>query len=107
MTDVPPPIASSVAGAPVQARETTAERGVRRAGEAHAADRQLKTVDEMGNTVETTDADSRIFSDAEGAGSQGRFLGEEGEEAPQNPPQQPSAGVTTDPDGKIHLDIEA
>ena len=107
MAEIPSDIAAAAAGAPFQARETVKEREVRRAGQAHAAHRQVRTVDEAGTTVETTDADARIFTDAEGQGSQGRQL----DDGSQPPSEQPTAddrkGITTDKDGQLHLDLEA
>ena len=107
MAEIPSDISTSAAGAPFQARETVKEREVRRAGQAHAVNRQIRTVDEAGTTVETTDADARIFTDAEGQGSQGRQL----DDGSQPPSEQPTAddrkGITTDKDGQPHLDLEA
>ena len=106
MAEIPSDIASSAAGAPFQARETVKEREVRRAGQAHAAHRQVRTVDEAGNTVETTDADARVFTDAEGQGGQGRQLDDEAS-PPQDPLPPTPSGITTDNDGRVHLDLEA
>ena len=77
------------------------------AGQAHAANRQVRTVDEAGNTVETTDADARVFTDAEGQGGQGRQLEERAEPTPDEPAANEPKGFTTDRDGQMHLDLEA
>jgi len=106
VAEIPSDIAAAAAGAPFQARETVKEREVRRAGQAHAANRQVRTVDEAGNTVETTDADARVFTDAEGQGGQGRQLDEEAHGEKDQPPPARS-GITTDKDGGVHLDLEA
>ena len=106
MTEIPSDIASSVAPATFQAKEVSKDRAARHAGQAHATERQVKSVDEAGSTVETTDSDVAVFSDAEGAGSQGR----EGEKPePESPEQQQDAtkGITRDDDGQIHVDLEA
>ena len=92
---------------PFQAREVNADRDARRAGEADAASRQANTVTEAGSTVETSDADVAVFSDAEGGGSQGRPF----EEGPPSPlPDEASGnpgGITRDADGNLHVDLEA
>ncbi len=72
MTDAPSPIASSTAGLPSQARDTIEAGAARRAGQHNATRRQAQTVTDAGATVETTDADARVFGDTEGTGSQGR-----------------------------------
>jgi len=80
MADAPPPIAGSSLQAGFLANEIGKDREARRAGEANTARRQNVSINEAGDTVETTDSDSRVFSDAEGGGSQGRTL----DEAPQD-----------------------
>ena len=106
MADIPSPIASSVAGAPLQAKDAVESREARRAGQHHAAKTQVKTVDEAGATVETHDEDSRVFSDAEGTGSQGRQMNEEPESPPDGGCNEAGAGgITTDKEGKTHLDL--
>jgi hypothetical protein len=109
MADIPPVLPSSVAQSGHQARELAAEKGARQAGEAHAAHRQTRAVDEAGSTVDTADADNRVFTDAEGGGSQGRFTEETPEEAESESqdPRSPQTGVTRDAQGQLHLDIQA
>ena len=107
MAEIPSDIAASAAQAPFQARETVKEREVRRAGQAHAANRQVRTVDEAGTTVETTDADARVFADAEGQGGQGRQLDDETNPPPENPTPDHPKGITADKNGQLHLDLEA
>jgi len=108
MADSPSPIASSAAGMPLQAKDAAEAREARRAGQHIAARTQVKTVDDAGAAVETTDADSRVFTDAEGTGSQGRQLGEEDEsQGRQTSADGEPVGFTKDKDGKIHLDLQA
>lgn len=76
MADAPPPIAGSSLQAGFLANEISKDREARRTGETHAARRQSATVTETGDTVETADSDARVFSDAEGGGSQGRAFEE-------------------------------
>lgn len=107
MADSPSPIASSAAGAPLQAKDAAEAREARRAGQHNAARTHVKIVDDAGATVETTDADSRVFTDAEGTGSQGRQLDDELEPAEQHSAGAEPEGITKDKDGKIHLDLQA
>ncbi len=107
MADGPSPIASSFAGAPLQARDAAEAGEARRAGQHNAIRQHAKSVTDAGNTVETTDADSRVYGDTEGTGSQGRELGEDesrkdNQDEKKNPP-----GIRTDKDGQLHLDLEA
>ena len=111
MADLPPPIASSAAQTFVQSRQIATERDQRRAEQITAAQRQTKAIDEADVTVDTNDADERVYTDSEGAGSSGRFL----ENADQPTPQpEDDASNTTDEngiqrssDGTIHLDLQA
>lgn len=106
MAESPSPIVSSTAGAPLQARDLLDVGESRRAGQHHAIKRQSQSITDAGATVETTDADARVFADTEGTGSQGRQLDEEG----SDPPPQDSddrRGITVDVDGQLHLDLDA
>jgi len=103
---MPSHIASSAAPASYQAKEVAKERESRRAGQTNASNRQVKSVDEQGGTVDTEDADTAIFADAEGTGSQGRTFEEPGAEERQEP-KIPDNGIRKDEDGQLHLDIEA
>jgi len=107
MAEIPSDIASSAAQSGIRAKEVADAREAGRAGTANAADRQAKAIEESGTTVDTDDADSRVFADAEGTGSQGRPLEEEeaagAEEAEESVPN----GITRDDSGDIHVDIRA
>ena len=107
MAEVPGDLASSIAPANYKAGEVAKERGARHAGQAHAANRQVKAVDEHGNTVDTEDADTAIFADAEGTGSQGRSLEEGASPEQQETPANGESGIIEDENGQLHLDIEA
>ncbi len=106
MSQIPSDIAASAAQTGVQARQVTNDREVRRAGQAHAASQRVKTVNDADTTVETTNADVEVFTNAEGQGSQGRQLDQllppQEEPAPPAPP-----GITTGEDGRLHVDLEA
>jgi len=107
MADAPLPIAASTAGAPMQARDAVEAGEARRAGQHHAIRRQAQTVTDAGATVETTDADARVFSDTEGTGSQGRQLDDPDTSQDEQRPPQTKPGITIDVDGQLHLDLEA
>lgn len=107
MAEGPSPIASSIAGVPLQARDAIEAGEARRAGQHNAIQRQAQSISDAGATVETTDADARVFSDTEGTGSQGREPGEE--DPPQEDPanQKDHPGISRGDDGRIHVDVEA
>ncbi len=109
MAEIPPDLASSAAQAPVQAREALKEQAARRAGQAHAANRHIRAVDESGVIVETGDSDNQVFADAEGTGSQGRQPSDDESPAAAADTDPPDAdrGITRDADGQLHLDLEA
>jgi hypothetical protein len=108
MTEIPPELPASAAQSMIQSKELAKERQAGQAGQAAASNRQLKSVDEAGSTVETGDEDVAVFTDAEGSGSQGRTVEEEapetGREGDDGPRRQ---GVTRGDDGRLHVDIEA
>lgn len=106
MAEIPSDISSSAAQAGFKANEVGKEREARRAGNIQGSSRQVKSLDEAGETVETTDADTAIFTDAEGTGSEGR----ENEEETVDQSEDADAaqnGITTDGDGQLHVDLEA
>ena len=109
MAEIPSDIVSSAAGSPLSAREAAKASEARRAGQAHAADRQIKSVEEAGTTVDTDEGDTQVFTDAEGGGSQGRALDEP--DADGSPDETggegTESGITTDAEGQTHLDLEA
>ena len=106
VSHIPTDLAASVAQAGLQAREVAAQREARRAAQANAVARQVKSVTDAETTVETSDSDDQVFIDAEGQGSQGR-ANEEDEEASDPPTDSPTNAAAGDPGGPMHLDIEA
>ena len=108
MTQIPSDVPASAAQAGFQAHEVSKEREARRAGQSHAANRQVKTIDEAGTTVDTEDADVAIFGDAEGTGSQGREPEEEeAHQEAEHDTGRSDQGITKDTDGQLHVDLEA
>ncbi len=110
VSDVPPPnIAGSAAQAGFQQAEVAKTRDANNAGQGSAARRNIKAIDDAGATIETSDEDTAVFSDAEGAGGQGRSHEEESTEGHESNDQPGGAnsGISTDSHGKKRLDIRA
>jgi len=106
MAEIPSHISSSAAQAGFQSREVGRARDARSAGQADATQRQIKSVEEASGTVDTTDFDTRVTTDSEGAGSQGRAF-EEDNPMEDSSGQESLPGVTKGEDGQWHLDLEA
>ncbi len=107
MAEIPSHIASSAAQAGYQARVIGRERDAGKAGQANIVERQVKSVEEASDTVDTSDSDTRVTSESEGSGSQGRAFEEEKVEDELSENQDSPSGVTEDDDGHLHLDLEA
>lgn len=107
MAEIPPEIPSSAAQAGFQAREVAKERDARRTARVEATKRQAQAVDEAGRTVETTDNDVAVFSDSEGAGSQGKPFEDEKPAEEETEDTSGESGITRDDEGNYHLDLEA
>ena len=104
MTGIPSDIAGSALQAGFQARNVAKVRDAARTGQAQAANNTTKAVDEAGSTIETSDNDTQVFTDAEGTGSKGRSFEEELlEESAENEQE----GLSKSDDGQMHLDLEA
>ncbi len=107
MSQIPSDIAVSGLGAGYHAREAARPRDAERAAESTAARQEARAIDDAGRSVETTDDDTQIFADAEGAGSQGRpFADAEANEDSEEDPEAPP-GISTGPDGRPRIDLQA
>lgn len=106
MAEMPSNIPASAAQAGFQAHEVNKEREAKRTSQSQAASKQVKALNEASGTVDTTDTDTAIFTDAEGTGSEGRTFEEEDQEQ-QTQDDKPQNGISTDDDGQQHLDLEA
>lgn len=107
MAEIPSNLASSAAQSGVQSQEVARARDASRANTSAAVDRQVRSVEEAGTTVDTEDADNQVFTDAEGSGGQGRSF-EEGTSAEGGQGEEASdSGITKDDEGQLHLDLEA
>ncbi len=109
MSEIPSHIATSGVQAGYQAREASRSRDAAGTGQATAAERQVKSLNEQDTTVETSDTDTAVFTDSEGAGSQGRnFDGGDAEETtPPSDGESVRKGLTRGEDGQVHVDLEA
>ncbi len=107
MSAIPPNfIGSAIQSADAQ-RKASESRDVDESRTASDRARQVARNEEMGSTVETTDADTQVHTEGGGLGSQGRDFAEESEEPETQDAEQGSSGITTDADGQLHLDLEA
>ena len=109
MADIPPSVIGSSIQAGYQQADVAKSRDAERADQTRAARRGVKSVDDAGTTIETGDDDTAVFTDAEGAGGQGRHAEEEGGEAPtdESHEKETTNGISTDGDGKPHIDLQA
>ena len=109
MSGIPSDIAGSALQAGFQARDVAKVRDGERVGQAHAANKTARAVDEAGSTVETGDNDTQIYADAEGTGSKGRSFEEEllEEASVDEQEEEDDDGIGTAEDGEMHLDIDA
>ena len=104
MSSIPPDIAGAAAQAGFVSREASRIQDASRTAQQRAAARQVQAATDAADSVETTDADTAVFADAEGAGGQGRAFEEAAsEEVPEVDTDAPS-GLA---DGGGTLDIEA
>ncbi len=107
MAEIPADITSSAAQAGYLSRDVANAREARRIAQANASNRQTKAIDDAVDVVETSDADSQVSTDSEGAGSQGRAYDGEPESEPETSAENTTEGITRDDDGQLHLDLEA
>lgn len=108
MSEIPADIASSAAQAGYQAHEVDRVRGGNAAGQANAAKRVARAVNETDTTVDTDDADAQVYGDAEGTGSKGKPFEDDAPAAGDQEDGDASDSVITEgEDGRPHLDLQA
>lgn len=107
MSEIPSQIASSVAPTSYQAREVTKEREARSAVQAEGDKNQVKAIDEASETVDTEESDVAVFSDAEGAGSEGRSDEEEAGKQDGDGEGAEEGDASDDDENRPRLDIRA
>ncbi len=105
MADIPP-IASSAAQAGFQQADVSKTRNAERSAQSIAANKSVKAMDASDTSIETTDTDTAVFSDAEGMGGQGRSEEEQLEHGVEQDGAD-APGVQADDDGNLHLDVQA
>jgi hypothetical protein len=76
MTAIPPDILGAAAQSGIVAREAARPRDADRTAQANGAAQQVRALTDAADQVGTTDGDTAVFTDAEGAGSQGRAFGD-------------------------------
>jgi hypothetical protein len=101
MTAIPPDILGAAAQAGLAAREVARGADADRVSQARAAARQVRALTDAADQVGTTDGDTAVFADAEGAGSQGRAPDDTAGEMKET--TEPSAPL----DAATGLDIQA
>lgn len=108
MAEIPSALPAAAAQAVHRAREISRDDDAHRAGDAQIADRTVKSIDESSTIVDTDDADSRVFADSEGMGSQGR-QDEDAEDETAEPETDKlrDSGFTRRPDGTLQIDLQA
>jgi hypothetical protein len=96
MSTLPTNIVGAVLQSTVMQRQVSTVRDTERAASTVDLRQQASIIDEKGSTVETTDGDTQIYSDAEGTGSQGRpFTPEEQKEEPAEQERTPEGDEGT------------
>lgn len=105
MSAVPPNNpAGSVLQSNMMQRQASSLRDSAEGQRTNAARQQARAIDERDTTVGTTDGDSRVHTDSEGAGSQGRAFSDGDEELVQD---DVGEETTPDDDEGQHLDLQA
>ncbi len=104
MSSVPPNILGASAQAGFVAAEASRLRDADRTGQTQIAANRAEKANDAANSVETSDGDTAVFADAEGAGGQGRAFGTSEEEPTDErsvvEPQDDASQEST------HLDIQ-
>jgi hypothetical protein len=103
MSAVPPNLVGPLLQSHMMQRQASNIRDNEESQKATASRQQGTAADEKDNTVETTDNDTQVHTDAEGTGSQGRTFSESPEQQEETPPTD-----LNDEDNGGHLiDIQA
>ena len=101
MSAVPPGLPASVLQTNLAQRQVSSVRDTERNQRASADRQQARAVDQADSTVETADDMTEVYTDAEGAGSQGRAFNNPDETG--QPETKPDDGSS---EGHI-IDLEA
>jgi hypothetical protein len=106
MSSLPPNIAGSILQSNLTQRQVSSVREKDRTQQHHAERQNVDAIDEKDSTVETSDDDTRVDTDAEGGGSMGRAFTEDEQQQDQ---ENPAEKHPPDPTGQRghHIDLEA
>ncbi len=105
MSAVPPNMVGPILQSSLTARQVSNARSGEEAQRTSADRKQTAAIDERDTTVETTDNDTQVHTDAEGLGSQGRAFSRPEDVDPEaENDDQPAAD---DQDAGRHIDFEA
>lgn len=99
MSSIPPNLVGPILQTPFVQSQAAAARGVDDAQRANAERRGNLAAIDADTTIEATDTDMQVFTDAEGSGSQGRAFSDQNPEQPPDeppPPEDPNAGRILD-----------
>ncbi len=103
MSSVPPNLVGPILQSGLVQRQVSKVRDNERAAQVNADRSQNLAIDEKDTTVETTDNDTQVHTDAEGGGSQGRAF----TEPEENEEQGALDEERPDGDHGRHIDLEA
>lgn len=103
MSAIPPNLVGPILQTPLAQGQISAARDNEEAQRAAGDRRQSGAITEADSTVETTDSDTAVYTDSEGAGSQGRAFASPQEETPEPDPTPRGP----DEDTGRHIDLEA
>ena len=102
MSAVPPDFVGPILQSHLAQRQVSNIRNTERAQQVHAERQQTAAIDEKDTTVETTNGDTAVHTDAEGQGSQGRAF-----TTPESPDQAQDASCPPDGDEGRNIDFQA
>ncbi len=103
MSAIPPNLVGPILQTPFAQGQASAVRDGEEVQKASADRRQTAAITETDSTVETTDNDTQVHTDAEGSGSRGRAFSPQDESSDDLDGQSDDP---TDPEGQ-HIDVEA
>lgn len=106
MSSIPPNIVGPILQAGITQRQASRILENEREQQQAAAESTGKLHDRL-EAVDETDNDTKVNTDAEGLGSQGRFTAESDDGSSTETPTDSAGGITRDDDGQLHLDLEA
>lgn len=106
MSSLPPNIAGSILQSNLTQRQVSQVREKDRTQQHHAERQNIDAIDEKDSTVETSDDDTRVDTNAEGSGSMGRAFTENEDDEDQD---SSAESRPPDPAGQrgLHIDLEA